>query len=90
MRRSRRVERTAVDIGELSVYTEDQAAIEAGRTTAFEPAVRSVEFDVPPPSPAGALADSQTVARKEIGQLIEQQPDEVARLLRGWLAERSS
>lgn len=90
VRRSRRVERTAVDIGELSVYTEDQAAIEAGRTTAFDPAVRSVEFDVPPPSPAGALADSQTVARKEIGQLIEQQPDEVARLLRGWLAERSS
>jgi flagellar M-ring protein FliF len=28
--------------------------------------------------------------RSEIGDLIERQPDEVARLLRGWLADRRS
>jgi flagellar biosynthesis/type III secretory pathway M-ring protein FliF/YscJ len=26
--------------------------------------------------------------REEIGQLIEDQPDEVAKLIRGWLVER--
>ena len=41
-----------------------------------------------PPAPANALAASNLQARNEIGQLIEQQPDEVARLLRGWLVDR--
>jgi flagellar M-ring protein FliF len=41
-----------------------------------------------PPAPANALVASNLQARNEIGQLIEQQPDEVARLLRGWLADR--
>jgi len=36
-------------------------------------------------------AESELVAiRSDIGQLIEEQPDEVARLLRGWLADRRS
>jgi flagellar M-ring protein FliF len=34
-------------------------------------------------------AESELVSiRSDIGQLIEEQPDEVARLLRGWLADR--
>jgi flagellar M-ring protein FliF len=36
-------------------------------------------------------AESELVSiRSDIGQLIEEQPDEVARLLRGWLADRRS
>ena len=41
-----------------------------------------------PPAPANALGESNLQARNEIGLLIEQQPDEVARLLRGWLVDR--
>ncbi len=34
--------------------------------------------------------DGAVVMRDEIGQLVESQPDEVAQLLRGWLADRRS
>ncbi|MGN6331570.1 MAG: flagellar basal-body MS-ring/collar protein FliF [Motilibacteraceae bacterium] len=39
----------------------------------------------PAPDPAAQLA---ALARDEIGQLVQQQPEEVAQLLRGWLADR--
>ena len=39
----------------------------------------------PAPDPAAQLA---ALARDEIGQLLQQQPEEVAQLLRGWLADR--
>ncbi len=87
VKKGRRVERTPVDIGELSV-TRDQHALEASaRSLALEYAGASPALS---PAPAIAQAEAQAVSRREIGQLIEQQPDEVARLLRGWLAERSS
>jgi flagellar M-ring protein FliF len=82
VKKGRRVERTPVDIGELSVYRGQQAALTAsglGSATASP---------IMPLAPAIAQVESQAVARAEIGQLIDQQPDEVARLLRGWLADR--
>jgi flagellar M-ring protein FliF len=80
VKKGRKVERTPVDIGELAVYRAQAALTASG----LEPATA-----LPLPiAPAIAQVESQAVARAEIGQLIDQQPDEVARLLRGWLADR--
>ncbi len=84
-KKGRREDRTPVDIGELTVLRE-QAALEASNRAA-EP----VASETPPvlhPRPAIAQAERQAAARREIGVLIDHQPDEVARLLRGWLADR--
>jgi flagellar M-ring protein FliF len=85
VKKGRRVERTPVDIGELSVYREQLALEASARALRGESAASR---PLPSPAPAIAQAEAQAVSRREIGQLIEQQPDEVARLLRGWLAER--
>ncbi len=77
-RRSRRSKREALDIGELPLMDgpAEAAALE-------EPA------DIPPalPGPAEAdpVAESLAVKRAEIAALADEQPDEVADLLRGWL-----
>ncbi|MDQ1539112.1 MAG: flagellar M-ring protein FliF [Actinomycetota bacterium] len=87
VRKGRKVERTTVDLGELSVYREQNLALEASvRSMAAQAEVRnSLE---PAEITTSSRLESQAVSRREIGQLIEQQPDEVARLLRGWLVER--
>lgn len=87
VKKGRRVERTPVDIGELSVIREQHALEASARSLALESATASPVLS---PAPAIAQAEAQAVSRREIGQLIDQQPDEVAHLLRGWLAERSS
>ena len=84
--KGRKVERTLVDLGELTVYREQHAALEASaRSAAPEPEVTNA---IEAPMTTGARLESHAVSRREIGQLIERQPDEVARLLRGWLVER--
>lgn len=90
VRRGRRVERTPVDIGELSVYHDDPAALGASRVSALESAMASPDTAALPAAPVLPHTDAHEVARGEIGQLIEHQPDEVAQLLRGWLAESRS
>jgi flagellar M-ring protein FliF len=87
VKKGRKVERTPVDIGELSVLREQHALDASARSLALEPALSAPVLS---PAPAIAQAEAQAVSRREIGQLIEQQPDDVARLLRGWLAERRS
>jgi flagellar M-ring protein FliF len=84
VKKGRRVERTPVDIGELSVYRGKQ-----GELTGSGAEPTTTTMPVLQPDPGMAQVESQAVARREIGQLIDQQPDEVARLLRGWLADRS-
>jgi flagellar M-ring protein FliF len=86
VRRSRKEERTPVDLGELPVYRDEPAALE-GAPLAMAVTSASAAPALPP-APANALVASNLQARNEIGQLIEQQPDEVARLLRGWLVDR--
>jgi flagellar M-ring protein FliF len=85
VKKGRREDRTPVDIGELTVLRE-QAALE-GSTQAAEP-VAIETLPVLPAQPAIAQAEQQAAARREIGVLIDHQPDEVARLLRGWLSDR--
>jgi len=87
VKKGRRVERTPVDIGELSVIREQHALEASARSLAVESAIAAPVLS---PAPGIAQLEAQAVTRREIGQLIEQQPDEVAQLLRGWLAERRS
>ena len=88
VKKGRRVERTPVDIGELSVYRQQQLALEASASSV---GMDSATTAPALPAAAGlAQVESQAVSRREISQLIDQQPDEVALLLRGWLADRRS
>ena len=87
VKKSRRVERTPVDIGELTVLREQHALEASAGALGLESAPSTHALS---PAPAIAQAEAQAASRREIGQLIEQQPDEVAQLLRGWLAERRS
>jgi flagellar M-ring protein FliF len=85
VKKGRKVERTAVDIGELTALREQAALEAAGRPLELEMAGAMPAL---PPGAGVAQAELQAVSRREIGQLIDHQPDEVARLLRGWLSDK--
>lgn len=87
--------KTVVDAGELeSVETPmlpelpggAHAAIEAGRPAEFELDDDLRVLEATPVDPQG---QARVEAREEISTLVEENPDEVARLLRGWMAERN-
>ena len=63
-----------------------QAAIEGS------PAPYELDYEDSLPVVEATPVDPQSIARssarQEIGQLVDENPDEVARLLRGWMAER--
>ncbi|MGE3621763.1 MAG: flagellar M-ring protein FliF C-terminal domain-containing protein, partial [Acidimicrobiia bacterium] len=51
----------------------------------------TAELALPAPMALGpAEADERTVVKEQIADLIERQPDQVAQVLRGWLADRRS
>ena len=86
VRRSRKEERTPVDlVSSPSTATSPQPS--RGHRSPWR-STSAITAPSLPPAPANALVASNLQARDEIGQLIEQQPDEVARLLRGWLVDR--
>jgi flagellar M-ring protein FliF len=78
-RRSRRAKREALDIGELPLMDGPEEA----------PALDELD-DIPPALPGPAEVDpvqeSLTVKRAEIAALADEQPEEVADLLRGWMS----
>jgi flagellar M-ring protein FliF len=85
-RRSRK--RTeVVDLGELP-SAEEQHALPA-----IEPPVEYMLDNEPLPvieaTPVDPQSQARVLAREEIGSLVEEDPDEVARLLRGWISDRS-
>ncbi|MDP9418468.1 MAG: flagellar M-ring protein FliF [Actinomycetota bacterium] len=74
---------------EIELLQEERRELEAARERlALEHAqnLRAIESAVAP----APVDDASVAARDEIGQLVESQPDEVAQLLRGWLADRRS
>jgi flagellar M-ring protein FliF len=81
-RRSRKADLTA---GETAALDRIQAVLEKRQTPALGdgdlPALESGLGT----SPEALAAEAR---QKEIAEMVEQQPDEVAQLLRGWLAER--
>jgi flagellar M-ring protein FliF len=84
VRKSRQVQRTPVYLPSDSLDEALQALLAAEENRALAPA-GARELEQPDPAHVQRLA-----VRSEIGELIERQPDEVARLLRGWLADRRS
>ena len=85
-RRSRRVERTPLDLGELEAIGDPRPALGRSQTLALDSGASTLPALAP--LPVSPEAEARAVRREEIGQLIEDQPDEVAKLLRGWLVER--
>lgn len=89
-RKSRRSS-PAVDLGALASASTQQA-LSAGPTGPppleyqldDDAALRAIEA-----TPVDPQSEARIVARAEIGQLVAENPDEVARLLRGWIAERA-
>lgn len=81
-RRSRRARREALDIGELDA---------ARGTPVVLPPLEGAEVDdlpILPPAPE-PVADLTAVRRAEIAALADEQPDQVAELLRGWMVTGS-
>ena len=85
-RRGRKVERTPIYLPAVPGEAELAALAVADKALALQQAAQTArEIEAPSAEQVQRLA-----VRSEIGDLIEQQPDEVARLLRGWLADRRS
>ena len=86
-RKSRR-HSEVVDLGELSAS--ELPALPPGPVE--PPAAYHLESDPLPvieATPIDPQSQARVLAREEIGSLVDEDPDEVARLLRGWIAERS-
>lgn len=77
-RRSRKARREALDLGNLEAATEtEQPLLEAAPTAGLP------ELELPVPAEPDPIA----AKREQIAALADDQPDEVADLLRGWMAE---
>jgi flagellar M-ring protein FliF len=77
-RRSRRSKREALDIGELPLMDRPDPDLELEELPEIPPAL-------PGPAQIDPVAESLAVKRAEIAALADEQPDEVADLLRTWL-----
>ena len=66
-----------VDVTQAALEAERIAALAAAERLALEPAMSGAEV-------------KRLEIKGEIGELVERQPEEVAQLLRGWLADRRS
>ena len=85
-RQSRKTKRTEVTYAELERLDEgDMAELEAYRARELAAANRVAIEGAPG---TGADGDGSAQKRDEISAMVDRQPDEVAQLLRGWLADR--
>jgi flagellar M-ring protein FliF len=88
-RASRRSRKGELSVGETAALDRIQAVLEKRQQPAVGDGTGGALALEPGADPArDGYAASE--ARKEITAMVEQQPDEVAQLLRGWLAERRS
>ncbi len=85
-RASKRNKRSKLTEAELAQLEEMQAALERQRQLelAGGGTLTALEAGIGP----SADDEAREARQKEIAQMVEDQPDEVAALLRGWLAER--
>jgi flagellar M-ring protein FliF len=90
-RRSRKEKRTKLSVEETAQLEEMQAAIEQARQRlAIGDGIGGGAAAIEAGSPATpSTADiDRDVRQRDIAALVERQPDDVAQLLRGWLADR--
>ena len=87
-RASRRSKRSALTQDELAELARMQAALEAAEgATAIESGGGALALEGPQ---VDHEAEEREARQKEIADMVSNQPDEVAQLLRGWLADRRS
>jgi flagellar M-ring protein FliF len=87
---SRRGKRTELDGDEILALEAERRrlALEgSGVPAAIESTPRSA-LEITAPRASDGDSERRLVVREEIAELVERQPDEVAQLLRGWLADR--
>lgn len=86
LRVMRRDKRTELDPSTLELEAMQLQAIEAEEAAVLEASQRlALEAAAVTPAEARRVA-----VQAEVTDLVERQPDEVAQLLRGWLADRRS
>lgn len=90
MRATKRTTRTAIELPGVTPLelAPVHAAVGAGAVTATAPVPAAVGAAARAPEIESAAAEQRLRVQAEIGNLIERQPDEVAQLLRSWLADR--
>jgi flagellar M-ring protein FliF len=81
----RRDKRTELDPSTLELEAMQLRAIESEEAAMLEASERLALEAAVTPEDARRLA-----VQSEVTELVERQPDEVAQLLRGWLADRRS
>ena len=81
-RRSRRARREALDLGSLTAVDEGFELPDGIDPAGLHPVL--------PPAPSPLLPDPRSMRREEVEAMADEQPAEVAELLRGWLAAPSS
>lgn len=79
----RNKKRTKLTAEELAHLEEMQAALEMQRLNELNAAIPQAELEA-----ANREDESRVERQREIEQMVEEQPDEVAMLLRGWLATK--
>ncbi|GAB47528.1 flagellar basal-body MS-ring/collar protein FliF [Mobilicoccus pelagius] len=96
-RKSRKKTKT-VEIGDLTSYDAEPLPSAGGSTAVpmqelppapAEYALEDDEMPVIEATPIDPQSEARTQARAEITALVDENPDEVARLLRGWITERN-
>ncbi|MGI5169947.1 flagellar basal-body MS-ring/collar protein FliF [Spirillospora sp. CA-253888] len=88
--RARRKRRAQLTPDELARLEEMQAALDRSQAQALEAAEREAlpAAQEAPKQPADSSGAERDALRGEISEMVERQPEEVAQLLRGWLADR--
>lgn len=90
-RKSRKTQTRTVELGDLSSVHESPLSAPPLAELPPPPAEYELEDDELPvieATPIDPQSQARTQAREEISALVEESPDEVARLLRGWITER--
>jgi len=87
-RASRKAKRSKLSPEELAELAEMQAALEGADALALEGSAAALALEAGPSVDESALEREERA--KEISEMVSNQPDEVAQLLRGWLADRRS
>jgi flagellar M-ring protein FliF len=87
-RASRKSKRSKLTPEELAELAEMQAALEAAEAKAIGANDGALALEASPV--VDHDAEEREARQKEISEMVANQPDEVASLLRGWLADRRS
>jgi flagellar M-ring protein FliF len=87
LRAMRRTSRTVVDLPAHELQAHQLSALETEHAAMLAVAAERRALESAPVAPEEAR---RLAVQAEVGELVERQPEEVAQLLRGWLADRRS